>query len=338
MIHNGNGRYGSENFTGYYWNRYPEDTPTGAGASFGITIPAVVWLDNSLAVDPSRKYRMTATARQANPDYSGSDRFYMALSPYDADGFAIGTWMYSRYLDTLTTLAEPLNPGDTTATLVNSEGWRVPTTYGSLVIYEYVDGLGKHWGTEYSRIRQDFDSIEGNVLTLQEPWAGEAYPAGTQVGQGLWGGSYMYPLTPTNIPHEWTPYESNVIGGVHDGNGAVATRAFPAPVASVKPGFLLNYTNQTESRHRVANVGFYDVTDSLPGEDANYWSGWRDISSQLYSGLSGKVFIERSGREVRVLFRDISTTVPGTRSIFLSPPRVRPTGCPYRWVEIRYGW
>ena len=265
MIHNGNGQLGMENFTGPGWRRYPEDAPVGAGASFGITYPGVAWLDKHLAVDPSRKYRMTATVRQAKPDYSGSDRYYMALSPFDSDGLDISTWMYARYLDTLTTLAEPLNPGDTTATLVSSEGWRT-TRYRSLVIYEYVDGSGKHWGTEYSRIRQDFASIEGNVLTLIEPWAGEAYPAGTQVGQGLWGASYMYPLRPTNIPHEWTPYESRLIGGIHDGNGAAAASSFPAPTASVKPGFLLNYTNQTESRHRVANVGFFDITEAVAAQ------------------------------------------------------------------------
>lgn len=267
MIHNGNGSLGMENFTGPGWRRYPEDAPVGAGASFGITYPGVVWLDKHLAVDSSRKYRMTATVRQANPDYSGSDRYYMALSPFDSDGRDVSTWQYSRHLDTLTTLAEPLNPGDATATLASAEGWKV-TTHNLLVIYEYVDGSGKHWGTEYSRIRQDFASIEGNTLTLQEPWAGKTYPAGTQVGQGLWGRSYMYPLTPTNIPHEWTPYDSQIVGGVHDGNGAVATTAFPAPTASVRVGFLFNYTGQTESRHRVANIGFFDVTDAVAAEEA----------------------------------------------------------------------
>lgn len=295
MIHNGSGHFGNENFTGNSWRRYPEDAPVGAGASFGFTYPGVLWLDKHLAVDPSRKYRMAVTARQANPDYSGPDRFYMALRPSDSDGFSIGTWMYSRHLDTLTTLAEPLNPGDTTATLASSEGWSVGN-YGSLVIYEYVDGSGKHWGTEYSRIRADFDAIEGNVLTFQAPWAGEAYPAGTQVGQGLWGGSYMYPAAPTNIPHEWTPYESIVLGGIHDGNGAVATYAFPAPVASVRPGFLLNYTQRTESRHRIANVGFFDITEAVAAQTradeawdlADSKPGMDEVKTEIRTSANGK--------------------------------------------------
>ncbi|WP_146007797.1 hypothetical protein [Brachybacterium sp. UMB0905] len=270
MIHNGNGALGMENFEiRNSWSRYPDDVPTGARASFGIEVPGGAFMDREIAIDPSRKYKMSATARQANPDYKpGPDRLYMALSPVDSDGQTISTAMYARWADTLTTLAEPLEAGDTEVVLASSANWNNATPNRVVALYDYTDGSGKHWGTEYTRHIPRFSSISGTTVTLSAPWTGRTFAAGTPVGQGLYGGAYMYPLVPMGIPHEWTPYDSQVVGGVHDGNGAVATTAFPAPTASVRAGFLFNYTGQTESRHRVANIGFFDVTDAVAAEEA----------------------------------------------------------------------
>lgn len=270
MIHNGNGALGMENFEiRNSWSRYPDDVPTGARASFGIEVPGGAFMDREIAIDPSRKYKMSATARQANPDYKpGPDRLYMALSPVDSDGQTISTAMYARWADTLTTLAEPLEAGDTEVVLASSANWNNATPNRAVALYDYTDGSGKHWGTEYTRHIPRFSSISGTTVTLSAPWTGRTFAAGTPVGQGLYGGAYMYPLVPMGIPHEWTPYDSQVVGGVHDGNGAVATTAFPAPTASVRAGFLFNHTGQTESRHRVANIGFFDVTDAVAAQGA----------------------------------------------------------------------
>ena len=270
MIDNGNGSRGMENFElRSPWIRYPEDAPTGAHASYAIEVPGGAFLDRSVAVDPSRQYVMKAAVRQANPDYEPlSDRFYMALQPLDGDGLSIATTMYARFADTLTTLAADLKPGDTTATLSSSEAWDGATTYKTLAIYDYTDASGKHWGTDYTRITARFVALSEGVVTLAAPWSGGTVGAGTPVAQALHGGAYLYPLVPSAIPHEWTDYTSQIVGGIHDPNGAVAVYRFPVPTASVRPGFLFNHTGQTESRHRVANIGLFDVTEAVAAQAA----------------------------------------------------------------------
>ncbi len=265
MVYNGNGRFGDANFTTF--DQFPEDSPAGAFRSFGATTPTSKITNALIAVDPSRAYVMTATARQANPDYSGNDRLYFAVQPYDADGLGIAPYQYARNPGTTTTLAKDLNPGDTTATLTDATNWST-ATYQYLAIWNYVDKSGKNWKTEYTRKTYSYTSKSGNVITLAAKYEGPVVPAGTSVGNTFSGGSYMYPITPTNIPHEWTAYTSRVMSGVHTTEGSVAVLSFPAPTAAVQIGFLLNYSRQTESRHRVANVGFFDVTDALAAQNA----------------------------------------------------------------------
>ena len=296
MIHNGNGHFGNENFTWTGWRRYPEDAPSGAGASFGITSPGVAWLDKHLAVDPSRKYRMTATVRQANPDYSGSDRYYMALMPFDSDGLSINVLDYVRFTGSETTLAAPLKFGDTTVTVASTDGWLPDYLTKQIAFYNWVDGSGKHWGKEYTKTRRAFTAIEGNVITLAAPWNGSELPVGTDVGQAATGGNYMYPLVIADIPHEWTPYESALIGGIHTDLSTVATRAFPSATASVRVGFLLNYTNQTESRHRVANIGFFDVTEAVAAQER--------ADEAMAEASAAKGLAEEAVREVGDTVRD----------------------------------
>lgn len=329
MIHNGNGQYGEENFTGF--TQHPEDSPPGAHRSWGYTVPSARWLNNPISVNPARKYIMQADFRQSNPEYTDSDRLYMALRPVDADGYSIFPQHYTRVIDAETvTLTKPLEPGEQSAELSSGvESWPSgDISNGHLAILNYIDGAGKNWGDTYTRNVHRIDSREGNTVNLRSPWDGDTIEAGSSVAIHMAGGNYMYPLVPTDIPHEWTTYTSPEIGGIHDVDGSVAIRSFPVATSSVVAGFLLNYTNQTESNHRIANVGFYDVTESSPGQDAAYWSGWRDVSSLLYSDLTGSVFISRSGREVRVMFRNLDVTAPGDRSIIRIPTGFSPPSIP----------
>ena len=321
MVHNGSGHFGNENFPSP-WIRYPEDAPAGASASFGTTSPGGVWLEKHMSVDPSRKYRMTATVRQANPDYSGSDRYYMALMPYDADGLLIQVLDYVRFTGSETTLAAPLKFGDTTVTVASTDGWLPDYSTKQIAFYNWVDGSGKHWGKEYTKTRRGFTAIEGNVITLVVPWNGSELPIGTDVGQAGTGGSYMYPLVPTNIPHEWTPYESALIGGIHTDLSTVATRAFPSATASVRVGFLLNYTNQTESRHRVANIGFFDVTEAVAAQER--------ADEAMAEASAAKDLAEEAVREVGDTVRDTEIEYAVNTSETVAPTSGWSTSTPTR--------
>lgn len=310
MIHNGSGRFGMENFEGplisAVWERFPDDAPSGAVAGYGRPAgrrgPIVMKLGKRVSIDPARRYKMTAHARQANPDYSGSDLWYMMLEPFDADGGAISPWHVARYAGTLTTLAAPLKTGDTTVTLTSGENWTAATSNRFIAVYNYVDGSGKAWGTQYTRQIQTFVSVDGSTATLSAPWSFADAPAGTPVAQGLSGNSFIYPMTATQIPKQWTAYESRIVGGVTP-EGKIPTLDFPAPTASVLPGFLLNYTGQTESEHRVGNIGFFDVTEAVTAQAAAEAAQER-ADAAMAEASTAKGLAENAVREVGDTVRD----------------------------------
>jgi len=266
LVTNGNGYLGDlTNFSGMYFTK--TDRPVGAPGAFttkGVNVSYAC--DEFISCDPARTYDMTFAAKQiVNPD--GIRKTYSFISPYDAEKLSIQPYHYMEIANTRTTLAAPLNVGDTTVTLTSGANWSQTNVNNKRIIFwNYVDGNGFAWapGT-YSRNVSASDlwadnAIVGNVITLRTAWAGPAYPAGTVVGNGANGANYMYGLQSTVIPNVWTDYGPYRYGGIHTAIANAATYAFPIGTAFIKIGFLLNYNGPTaDALAAVSNISLVPV-------------------------------------------------------------------------------
>ncbi len=274
LITNGSGLLGTNyNFSAF--NVVKSDRPVGAAAAFQPKTSSnqTLMADELIAINPARSYVMTFAMRQVAGD--GVRTFYSFLCPYDIEGNTIESSSYMEQSGTRTTLAVPLNPGDTTVTLTSSANWNnaagVNTHRRSIIFWNYTDSTGYTWppGT-YSRNVTAFDiyadgAISGNVITLRAPYTGPIVPAGTVVGNGSAGGTYMYGASSVAGLNAWTNYGPYLYAGVHTDLTNAANRSFPAATAYVKVGFLANYPvapYDPTSVQRFANVALYDVQSS----------------------------------------------------------------------------
>lgn len=139
-----------------------------------------------------------------NSDLSGNK--YYSLMPYDQYKNHIDITSINKYANTDTTLAKPLNNGDTTVTLTDASNWYAgnssPTPYIGICDYP-------EFGTERARLFKAYNSIENNILTLQSAWAGGNIPAGTKVANFRPRNVefYLGSVTPSTAPKEWKHYE-----------------------------------------------------------------------------------------------------------------------------------
>lgn len=272
LVRNGDGVLGdSRNWPGNL-TRNAADRPTGTYASFETALTTAqgsAFLDDLIPVNPAKKYLPSVFVRQVTPGVTG--RFYLALSPHDADDLAIAPVHYMEQPGTRTTLAAPLNPGDTTIALTSSAGWNNAAGASShlrnIIVWNYVDGAGKAWPVgEYSRNVKSNAYADGgintstHIITLSSPWTGPAAPAGTPISNGSSAGSFLYPVSQQIAPEVWTAFGTTLISGVHTNNAAGATTSFPVATASVKIGLLTNYSvSGGSSRMRFAGVSFSEV-------------------------------------------------------------------------------
>lgn len=268
LVANGNGGLG----TLYNWNTVTSvtsDVPTGAKQAFRSIYQGVQGNNSQteqIPVDPNKKYYSSVAFKQLNAGVQA--RAYMYIAPVDGAGFNINPQHYMEQPNTRTTLALPLNNGDTTVTLTSAANWWNYTSdhRSSIIFWNWTDSFGKTWppGT-YSRYywqsgQWAAGGISGNVITLKTPWTGGNFPAGHVVGNGSSGGMYMYPLAPYPVPNTWTTYAGELIGGIHTDITTSAVYSFPIATASVVVGTLTDYaaTGGT-SQILFANVYFSDV-------------------------------------------------------------------------------
>ncbi|HWT40060.1 MAG TPA: hypothetical protein VN081_02210, partial [Dongiaceae bacterium] len=260
LIVNGFGTMGSNyNFS---WSTFTAaDAPTGAAGSFVSPngVAGGYLTDEYLPVDPNRKLKFSFQIRETGT--SVTSHFYGLIQPFDAYKNSISPQHYMYVPNTTTTLAAPLNPGDTTITLTSAANW-----YGSagkpagaaphlrhIIFWDYVDPGGKAWPIEtYSRNQSIFDlwadgGITGNVITLSAPYSGPAKATGTPVSNGSSGGTYIYISGGANaIPTtSWVQWSDSIIGlvtqtGSVSGMSASFLVGWPPGIGYCKAGWLLN--------------------------------------------------------------------------------------------------
>lgn len=252
----------------------PVTTPNlPASFSFSGYYAGAMNMQELLAVDPNQIYQLSCYLRQESVSgnwaaYANGERHtqYMGLLCLDADQQEIQAFHHMRYKsggsDSLTTLASPLAPGDTSVHLVDTSGWNDASTahYNrGLIIFGHRNAAGFLY-QDYSRIAAfDLFDIGGvnkttNTLTLKTPFpvsmgnpdeADGVWPAGTQIANSTSGGTYKYslldgavlPLTDT-----WYFAKSHMGGIDHSGSNVASN--FPPGTAYVKPFWVPNYSNR----------------------------------------------------------------------------------------------
>lgn len=296
LVTNGAGALGNnKNFTTLTFDA--ADRPFGGGSFHTTTQAALRFNDELMPVDVQKTYTLTAYARSRVPGNTTS-KLYIGIAAFDVDGNAISSTHHMYVANTLTTLAAPLNPGDTTVTLTSAANWynSTSTSQKGLIFWNYTDSKGYTYPENtYSRnvsASQNMwasGGITGNVITLSAPWAGAAYAAGTKVSNGSAGATYKYiAATNVNVPETWTKY-TGYIGGV-DYTGQNVANMFVPGTAYAKLLLLMNYTGSPAgSNQGIGGVSFSEVAaqNLLPntmGGDvviANTMAGDRVIANTL---------------------------------------------------------
>ncbi|WP_421704857.1 DUF2793 domain-containing protein [Aliiroseovarius sp.] len=236
--------------------------------------PGQTGMTETVPVDPNLIYRLESYVMQEGAPgdwsaYSNEDRHrhYMGLYFFDADGEEIKSQHYMRYrhsgTDSMTTLAAPLSPGDTTITLTDASGWNESTSGTSqrgVTIFGYKDSQGRAY-THYSRLVEYglFDLGQVNktthVVTLNQPLpaslgnpddAGGTWPVGTAIANSDSVTTLRYSFyTALYVPTTDTWYRTtDHIGGV-DLSGTNNVDNFPPGTAAVRPFWLPNFSNRS---------------------------------------------------------------------------------------------
>lgn len=287
LVANGTGYLGTDYNFKQHFTANLTDVPAGALASFvaKTTSSTAAWIDELIPFDPAKKYEFSFKIKQMVA--GATNRAYGMLIPYDAWGSTIAPYMTGFWGGTTTTLAAPLNNGDTTVQLADASNWwgsaakpaGVSNHNRSFIFWNWVDPNGKVWPIHtYSRNnwaagKWNDGGVVGNTITLAAPWNGGAFPAGHPVSNGSSGGSFAYMPSLANgvISESWTEYSDLYTAGILTPSTAVgASNLFswgvgmPPGTANVKVGWLLNYAaspvNATVGRQAIASVSFSDAS------------------------------------------------------------------------------
>ncbi len=207
--------------------------------------------DMAYVIDPNQTVMLMVdafaddgTGGPPNP----ASRHFLGFASYDIDGNFISMYNYSKLSgSTDTTLAAPLNPGDTTITLTDATGWSNGATSHrrSIVWYGYTDSTGYTY-PDYTYTRNqainawDAGGVSGNVITLSSPWSGPALAAGDAIRNTNSGGSYQYSLLSNgHIDEVGGTYAANIGGGFIP-NGAGGTNLWRPGTHSIRALALAN--------------------------------------------------------------------------------------------------
>jgi hypothetical protein len=225
--------------------------------------------DQRYVIDPNQEYQLSAdiVGAASNP----TSRSLLGFISYDVDGNTISPLHVQKFSGaTDTTLAAPLNPGDTTVTLTDATGWNNAggaTHRSTFTWFGYTDSTGfTHPDYTYSRNNLvgawGAGDVNGNVITLTNPWAGPALATGDAVRNSISGGTFNYALT-GNISAEATPVSlSQTIGGGFAADGAASSTLFRPGTHSISSVVIADITS-TGAEVTVSNFEIEAANESL---------------------------------------------------------------------------
>lgn len=227
--------------------------------------------DQVIIVEDGKKYSLDAGVQtQGSTTGVTHSVGYMA---YDRDGLRIEPAHVERYgtaADTL--LAADLKTGDTSIELVNASGWSNESSRPetrSFAWYGYSDSTGKVYA-DYTYTRNVASApgygmwaaggINGNRITLRQPWAGPNLDAGTAIRNAVAG----HALFSVIAKNQSAPISAQVTVGGFWKNGFPDPSAFPTGTATFRPAAELNQalqvTGSTRLSYSVATQAVAPVT------------------------------------------------------------------------------
>lgn len=277
-------------------------------------------MEELLPVDPNRVYQLKSYIRQEGlvGDWSAfangeKHLHYMGLIALDSDQQLIFAQNHMRHkqggTDSLTTLAAPLAPGDTSISVTDSSGWNdsLDQTYAKgIIVFGYINSAGASYDF-YSRL-VEFDLFDlgqvnktTHVVTLNKPFpssmgnpddAGGVWPAGTRIANSSSGSSFKYSFySGIHVPDvdQWFSTNGH-IGGI-DNSGTNSGANFPPGTTYVRPFWLPNYTNRSG--------GFSGYPDT--GVDHKVWYTGVSVTPEPLAALSEVLIGSDAGRkEIKV--------------------------------------
>lgn len=272
------------NGTGYLGNGYNYPSTLAFSASDTPNLPGAFVktgyysgpeeMTDAIPVDPNRLYRVGAYIRQdlMAGDWSGfanggRHAHYMGFCCYDADGQRIDAAHHMRHrhggVDSLTTLAQPLSPGDTSIFVADASGWNESDASAferGVILFGYADAAGRSYAF-YSRLEAsdlfelgDVNKSTGEIQ-LNQPFPGSlgnpgdgggVWPVGTRIANRSSGWNYKFAVLDDFLPpaaDQWYRIDS-AIGGL-DTSGTNAPANFAPGTVTVRPVWLLNYSNRS---------------------------------------------------------------------------------------------
>lgn len=272
------------NSTGLLGNSYnypaqftfdPVITPNlPASFSFSGYYSGLVQMEELLPVDPNQVYCLSSYIRQEGlsgdwSSYTHEEKHQqlMGLISLDADKLVISAIHHMRYkhsgTDSLTTLAAPLSPGDTSMTLVDASGWNELDSNinkRGVIIFGFQSSAGLSY-EYYSRLVKtdlfDLGQVNKgiNVVTFNKPLPadmgntddpGGTWPIGTSLANSSSGSSYKYSFyTGLHVDNVDQWYKTKGYMGGVDQSGTNNNFNFPPGTSYVKPFWLPNYTNRS---------------------------------------------------------------------------------------------
>ena len=224
--------------------------------------------DEKIAVDVSKRYIFSYYAKLLSKSVpSETPTHYGMVIPIASDGALLQSiHSFKQAGSKYTTLAAPLNPGDTTITLTDATGWANTGSSNKYIgFYPYTDTNGYTW-PDYTYTKDvsagnlwNNGGVSGNVITLAAPWSGASKPAGTKVANNIAAGTYDY-IAGVNVttPSDWGKFEGGIgptngimysppaVGDTVVGNGGYSSLGgFRWGTSSVQIGWLLSYNTPT---------------------------------------------------------------------------------------------
>jgi hypothetical protein len=299
---------------------------------------------NFIAVDPGKTYSLSGWARSGDEfgqRFQPNNLQSLGYTSYDIDHQEILPEHVLRYAgSTDTTLATPLNPGDTTIHLTSATGWSNSAGAGAgtrgIAWYGYADSTSATYA-DYTYTRNvalgDVNglwapgAISGNVIQLTSPWIGPALPAGAAVRDtGDGSDAKFIPLDSQPVPGDWTwtQYAAS-FGGQEQPSGVDSLTQFRPGTAFIRPTIV---TNQQGGTANFISWGAVNVTE-LPASatDADVGPTITDLSvitgSDQRQSISPKEFLY--GRSLLKVDTNARYTISG-RAINSSQAEEYPLG------------
>jgi hypothetical protein len=219
-----------------------------------------------LPVDLAKTYALTGWARSGDEfglRYQPNNLQSFGFASYDKDLLQILPQHVLRFSSAVdTTLATPLNPGDTTIHLANATGWSnsagASAATRGLAWFGYHDSTGTAYA-DYTYTRYvamgganglwSPGAVNGNVITLSAPWSGPALPAGAAVRDTGAGDDANYvALDSQPVPADWTWTEyAAIFGGQVQQSGNYSVSQFRPGTAYIRPIIVANEQGGTNN-------------------------------------------------------------------------------------------